>query len=357
VRSSGSFPDPYLPEICAQPDALRRAADALAEQLGVLREIAKIASRQMRLVFTGMGSSHDACFPAVNELAARGILALHVDAAELLYFRSRLLTSETLLTIVSQSGESAEIVHLADDLRARPSRPVILSVTNGLTNQLAERADLRLDTRAGVEIAPSTITFGASLVQLALIAKVLAGDDSPGACVEVRESVHLAAAGVEVMLADKDAVSERVASVLRAREMIALLGRGPARATAEMGALTLKECGFVAEGFEAATFRHGPFELAGRGLGAVVIATEPETHSLDSGLAADLVEAGAGVVVLSAEGTAPDGAVGVGVASIDRLLSPAVSIVPIQLAAHRLAVAAGRIPGGFTVASKVTTRE
>jgi glutamine---fructose-6-phosphate transaminase (isomerizing) len=322
-----------------------------------MQEIAKIASRQTRFVFTGMGSSHDACFPAVNELAALGILALHVDAAELLYFRSRLLTSETLLIIVSQSGESAEVVHLADGLRARPSGPVIVSVTNGLTNRLAERADLRLDTRAGVEIAPSTITFEASLVQLAVIAKVLAGADAPGACVEVHETGYLAAAGVEAILADREGVSERVASVLQARDMIALVGRGPARATAEMGALTLKECGVVAEGFEAAAFRHGPFELAGRGLGAVVVATEPETRALDLGLAVDLVQAGAGVVVLSADGTAPDGAVAVGLASIDGSLSPAVSIVPIQLAAHRLAVDAGRIPGGYTVASKVTTRE
>ena len=43
--------------------------------------------------------------------------------------------------------------------------------------------------------------------------------------------------------------------------------------------------------------------------------------------------------------------------SVDRLLSSAVSIVPIQLLAWRLANARGRVPGAYTRASKVTTRE
>jgi glucosamine--fructose-6-phosphate aminotransferase (isomerizing) len=349
--------DPYMPEICAQPGALRRAAEALPEQVEVLREIGELIERRPRLVFTGMGSSHDACYPAVNELASRGLGALHVNAAELLHFRSRLLTDETLLVIVSQSGESAEAVHLADDLRARPSAPVIVSVTNGTTNGLAERAHLRLDTRAGVEVAPSSMTFAASLVQLAAVAKVSAGDDPSDACAEVGETAQLAAAGVEALLAAKDELAHRLAGVLGARAMIAAVGRGSARAAAEMGALTLQECGVVAEGFEAAAFRHGPVELAGPKLGAIIVATEPGTLPFELGLADDLVRAGAGVVVLSADGTAPEGAVVVELAPIDPSLSPAVSIVPIQLTAHRLAADAGRVPGGLTVASKVTTRE
>jgi glucosamine--fructose-6-phosphate aminotransferase (isomerizing) len=124
-----------------------------------------------------------------------------------------------------------------------------------------------------------------------------------------------------------------------------------------MGALTLKECGVTAESYETAAFRHGPFELAGPGLGAVVVATEPETRSLDIGLAADLVGTGASVVVVSSEGDVPEGALAVRIPPVDRLLSPAVSIVPIQLLAWRLANARGRIPGVYTRASKVTTRE
>ena len=63
-------------------------------------------------MFTGMGSSRPAS--GVNELAARGVPALHVDAAGAPAFRTNALSSDTVLVVVSQSGESAEIVHLAD---------------------------------------------------------------------------------------------------------------------------------------------------------------------------------------------------------------------------------------------------
>ena len=65
---------------------MRRAAAALVDQRDELeRPEASDAART--IVFTGMGGSYDACYPAVNDLAARGVPALLVDAAELLHFR------------------------------------------------------------------------------------------------------------------------------------------------------------------------------------------------------------------------------------------------------------------------------
>lgn len=64
----------------------------------------------------------------------------------------------------------------------------------------------------------------------------------------------------------------------------------------------------MAESLESAAFRHGPFELAGRGLAAIVLATEPETRSLDLSLSRDLVDAGASVLVVTPDGDAPKGA-------------------------------------------------
>ncbi|MGH2635666.1 MAG: SIS domain-containing protein, partial [Actinomycetota bacterium] len=166
-----------------------------------------------------------------------------------------------------------------------------------------------------------------------------------------------AASAAELLLEDAAGLGERLAEAVLDRGVVAVLGRGPARAAAEMGALTLKESGVMAESFATAAFRHGPFELAGPDLAAVVIATEPETRALDLGVASDLVRAGASVVVLGPDGSAPDGALGVPIPPVDRLLGSAVSIVPIQLLAWRLAIERGRTPGVYTRASKVTTRE
>jgi glutamine---fructose-6-phosphate transaminase (isomerizing) len=351
----GKFPDSFLAEIAGQPDALRRAARALTEQLDTIGGVRDAGRRGGGVVFTGMGGSYDACYPAVNELAVHGVLALQIDAAELLHFRTHVLSAATVLVIVSQSGQSAEVVRLLDAIEDRAERPVVLSVTNGLANPLAERADLRLDTRAGTEQGPSTMTFAASLVQLAAIGGALTGRSDVDPVERARRAAREASDAVETVLED-ETLAARIADVAD-RETLALLARGPARAAAEMGALTLKECGVAAESYETAAFRHGPFELAGPALGAIILATEPETLALDLGFAADLVETDASAVVLSSRGDVPHGALGVRIPSVDRLVSSAVSIVPIQLLAWRLANARGRVPGAYTRASKVTTRE
>jgi glutamine---fructose-6-phosphate transaminase (isomerizing) len=355
VQSLRKFPDPFLDEVHRQPDAVRVAADGLPRQLDALGALPK---RDV-LLFTGMGASYHACYPAVNELAARGIPALPVDTAELLHFRRPLLSAGALVVAVSQSGESAEVVRLAEEIRAMRSehRPFLIAVTNGAANRLAVLADAAIDTLVGLEEGPSTMTFAASLVALAGLALVLAGEDSRTAGERTARTAHEAARTAERVLSGAEERADELLRWHRGREVTVLLGRGPARAASEMGALVLKEAaGVPAEALEAAQFRHGPLELAGPALAAVVMATEPETLALDLSLAGDLVETGAAVLVVSSE-PAPSGALWVGMDRLDRTLAPAVSVIPTQLLAWRLAVERGRTPGVLTRATKVTTRE
>ncbi|MGE5459413.1 MAG: SIS domain-containing protein [Solirubrobacterales bacterium] len=357
MKSLGNFPDPFLAEIAAQPDAIRRAAAALVDQRDVLDRIREAASTARTIVFTGMGSSYDACYPAVNDLAGRGVPSLLVDSAELLHFRRPILTAQTLVVILSQSGESAEIVRLATEISKQRTRPFVVSITNGLDNDLAHRADIRLDTWAGVETGPSTKTFAAAMTTLAGLAGLLAGSEVGTAIDRTRTAAEGAALAAERLLDDPEASADRLAEQMSGREAMVVLGRGPARAAAEMGALTLKESGVMAESLESAMFRHGPLELAGPGMSAIVLATEPETRRLDLALAADLVQAGAATLVITPDGEQPKGSYAVATGYLDRALVSAVSIVPVQLLAWKLATEAGRTPGAYTRASKVTTRE
>ena len=357
MRSLEGFSDRFLAEIVAQPDAMRRAAAALVDQREHLDRVREAADNARTIVFTGMGSSYDACYPAVNDLAGRGTASLLVDAAELLHFRRPILNAQTLAVIVSQSGESAEIVRLVNELAKQRARPFVVSLTNGLDNDLAKRADVRLDTWAGDEQGPSTMTFAAAMSTLSGLAWLLAGDSVDTAVDRTRTAAEGAALSAERLLEDPLAFAEDLETWHANRAVTVLVGRGPARAATEMGALILKESGVMAESFEAGAFRHGPLELAGPDMGAIVMATEPETRRLDLGLAADLVETGANVLVITPDGEAPKGARAVSTGYLDRALVSAVSIVPIQLLAWRLAQSRGRRPGEYTRASKVTKSE
>jgi len=352
VKSLGNFPDPFIAEIAGQPDALRRAAAAAIRQDAALSEAATVATRRT-LLFAGMGSSYDSCYPAVSDLAEAGVPALMLDAAELLHFRLAILGPEDLLVLVSQSGESAETVAVAQALRSRRQPPTIVSITNGLGNALSELADVALDTDAGEETGPSTMTFAASLVLLAALVRSITGV----AGASIAGSAELAATSVERLVEQED-LPPRLAAWHGGRATTVILGRGAARAAAEMGALTLKEAvGIGVESLQAAQFRHGPLELAGPDLAAIVIATEPETAELDLGLAADLCRLGAAVLVIGATDAGLSGVETVAIGALDRLLAPAASIVPVQLLAWTLAAAHGRTPGTYVHAKKVTTRE
>jgi len=356
VKSLGNFPDPFLAEIAGQPDALRRAAAGLADQRETLLEAAGLAGRG-NLVLTGMGSSYDACYPAATALAGAGVPAIMVDAAELLHFRLAMIGDGDLLVLTSQSGESAEVVHAAERLRARRRPPKMVAVTNGTSNRLAGLADVVLDSCAGQEEGPSTMTFAASLVTLAALAKAVTGEPIDGV---VEHLAREAAAGAQAIhdLVDRPELADRLVAWHGGRPVTVVLGRGAARAAAEMAALTLKEAvGMPAESLQAAQFRHGPLELAGPNLAAIVVATEAETVALDLALAEDLVRLGSAVLAISSDGRGPEGSLTLSVGGLDALVAPAVSVVPAQLLGWRLASLNGRQPGAYVHASKVTTRE
>jgi glucosamine--fructose-6-phosphate aminotransferase (isomerizing) len=295
---------------------------------------------------------------------------VHVDSAELLHFGMPLLRRDTLLVAVSQSGESAEVVRLANEAADLQGSPFILAVTNG-GGSLSRSCDAWLDTRVGDETGPSTMTFTGSLVLLYLVALILAdilalpqprSADVDANLAGSLGAVHRDASGAAdaaQSLLGRTSLIEELGEWLSDRRSFVLLGRGSSRAAAEMGALTIKEAaGFPAESLQTAQFRHGPLELAGPDLAAMVIATEPKTRDLDVGLAEDLAGFGAAVALVT-EDPSHDipGVFTIGIEPTATPLSPAVSVIPAQLLAWRLAIAGGREPGSFMRASKVTTRE
>lgn len=237
-------------------------------------------------------------------------------------------------------------------------RPLVVSITNGRENPLAEAADISLDTRTGPEEGPTTMTFGATLVVLAAVAGVLAGQPLREVVREVAEMTDRAAAAVGTLLDGHEELADRLVGWWGQRPTVILLGRGTARAASETGALLLKEAARLpAEALESGQFRHGPVELAGPDLAAAIVATEPNTERLDIGIAADLARAGAGVLVAGRTWGAPAGSQQVPLTDVGRALSAALAVVPFQLFAWRLALRGSRRPGSFAIGSKVTTRE
>ena len=359
-RASVTESDPFLAEIGSQPEAIRRAARALTEQTERLQQLTDRRPGGS-LVLTGMGSSYDAGHVAVTMLAEGGQRTTLVNAAELLHFQLAMLDATTTLVVVSQSGRSVEIVRLLERLAERPARPFVVAITNGLDNPLAEGADVALDTAAGDELGPSTMTFATSLVALDAVSRVLA--DGPGAGVaEIVRQVGLdaqgAAAAAEDLLSERTVVTKTMVDWSDDRPHLVILGRGVSRATADMAALTVKEvAGASAEALVAADFRHGPLELIDTDLAVAFVTLESSTDRIDRSFAAELCGGPASVVVIGQDRDPRSPARSIAIGRVDRRLAPAVALIPFQLLARELAIARGRQPGQFSLASKITIRE
>ncbi|MSZ59553.1 MAG: glutamine--fructose-6-phosphate aminotransferase, partial [Actinobacteria bacterium] len=105
---------PYFADIQAQPEAVQKlvSAGVPSATRSLLDEMANFD----RIILTGMGSSLNALYPSYLRLVSAGFPVWHEDTAELLINIKGRIKGKTLFWIASQSGESAEVVQLLNEL-------------------------------------------------------------------------------------------------------------------------------------------------------------------------------------------------------------------------------------------------
>jgi glucosamine--fructose-6-phosphate aminotransferase (isomerizing) len=203
------------------------------------------------------------------------------------------------------------------------------------------------------------MTFAATLVGLDALGRLLLTRDRAAAVVdEVTRAAGDAALAIDRLTQDRPALIDAVTGWADGRRTLVIVGRGVGRAASDMASLTLKEvAGVAAESMITADFRHGPLELVGPDLAIAFICVERETDAIDRAFAAELGRGPTSVLVVEESADAPAGVRSIVIGPVAGSLAPAVAVVPFQLLARELAIAAGRRPGAFRHASKVTTTE
>jgi glucosamine--fructose-6-phosphate aminotransferase (isomerizing) len=344
---------PMLDNILAQPTSHRGVLTLQQENATLSAAAEKIRKAQGQIIFTGMGGSLFATLPAVSRLAQQGYPAQAIESAELLHYGSATLRAADVGVVVSRSGGSIEPVLLAEKMRR--AGMTVVGVTNVPDSNLEKIADVTvpIGSQADKLIAVQTYT-GTVLALLLLAEEVLTG-----------ESAQL---GDECGAA-LPALSAHIDECLRASEdwqqwlmsgPLYLLGRGPALASVHEGALLLHETAKTAAvGMSSGQFRHGPAEILSPDFRAVVFGAPPITRSLDRSLADDLFSTGAQArwIGPAAEDSHSHAPSLVPWPEISPLLAPLFEIVPLQVAAYRLALWRGITPGDFRFVTEVTASE
>src|ERR1700754_499779 len=248
-----------------------------------------------RIILTGMGSSHYAALPSWRRLVAAGQPAWWIDSGQLLD-SPQLITDDTLLIATSQSGASGEIVALLKLLDQISVSCTIIGLTNDVESPLATDADCTLQLRSGPEATVSTKSYLNTLAAQNLVSSLLLNADSNeiGDTVELVEHLKLPAIMSQVAAEFVDARDPRLVFV----------GYQDHAATAMYAGLITKEAAKIpAEGYIGGEFRHGPVELAGPGLTAVVFGGHNGTENTSLiRLTRDLFASGSTVLVVGGAG-------------------------------------------------------
>ena len=266
----------YLDDILDQP----RALDATLASLDTSQPLLDLSQRLSegkfhRIVLTGMGSSFHALHPLNLQLISHGFTALMVETSELIHYKSRFFDPKTLIVAVSQSGQSAEMVRLAEVNRKRSA---VIAVTNTPQSPLVGHATAALLTHAGREFSVSCKTYVTALMVLKFLGDVLCQRDPKQSR---RELKSVAPSSAEYLTRWRDHV-EVLANKLRSIRHLFFVGRGDSLAAVGTGALIVKESDhFHAEGMSSAAFRHGPFEMLSADTFVVVFSGDNKTRDLN----------------------------------------------------------------------------
>jgi glucosamine--fructose-6-phosphate aminotransferase (isomerizing) len=338
----------YLGDILEQPRALESTLSGLDNSKALLTLAQRLnRGRFHRIVLTGMGASFHALHPINLELISHGFTALMVETSELIHYKSRFFDPKTLIVAVSQSGQSAEMVRLIQMNRRRSS---VIAVTNTETSPLAKHASAVVLTQSGEEFSVSCKTYVTALMALKWLGDVLCERDVQHS----RRDLRGASPAVASYLADWKDYVRSLGDRLEGIRHLFVVGRGASLAAVGTGGLIVKEAAqFHAEGMSSAAFRHGPLEMLGEEMFVLVFSGDAKTRVLNQRLLSDIREQG-GNGELAGDGASLEC---FRLAAHSPGIRPILEILPIQMITLALAACAGREPGKFKVATKVTTTE
>jgi glucosamine--fructose-6-phosphate aminotransferase (isomerizing) len=342
-----------MDEVCGQPAALAGLRKFYASPGAIPKALRKFAAPwPPTVIFTGMGSSLFAGYPAQAFLSSLGIRALAWETAELVHHHLRTLKPDTLLVAVSQSGETAEILTLLDSL---PKKFSVVAIVNAENSTLARRATMMLPMMAGPQASVSTRTYMCAVAALMYLSHAIAGKPSR----RLTSTISRVVEAQEQILERRTITTPAVAEFFGDPPYVSLMARGADLATAYQGAQMFKEVSrLAAEPTSAAQFRHGPIEILNPAHRYVLFARQGKTGAFVLKLAQDIQSHGGRVLLLTDlpfEDRANTRVIPVEPIALG--LGTQVDILHMQLLAHAIALRARPEPGEFWIAERVTRDE
>ncbi len=367
----------FLEEILSQGMALNRTRNYIADNFdNVFRPIRNLImdGKISRFIFTGMGSSFFCSYVPLYMLKQKGFNVEMLEAGEFLLHglpeNNDLTFANTCIVLISQSGESGEVVKLLQKINSSKSKPMTIGVTNAPNSYLANHSDIQLYLNAGKEETVTSKTYVCSILILYFLARSIMTQNLSlvNEFKEVDELINLSSS----LLQSNPSLEKIMQPVQGVNELFGIdydfmqiLARGPSLATAHQAALNFKEIVKInSEATSISTFRHGEIECLTEESKLIIISSSDRDHILNNRFIRNLIEKwrfgnifyittqnlglideeirnNPKIIIYSAK-------------TGNHFLAPVIEIILIQLMVYNTALKRGLSPGVFRFTQKIT---
>ncbi len=346
AAEKGGYETFMLKEIHEQPDAVRETiGDRIRGGRLVLEDfgLGDVEMQNLRrMVVLACGTAYHAGVVGRYLVEEWARLPCEPDIASEWRYRNPVLSRDTLVVAISQSGETADT--LAAMSLAREKGAHTVAITNMMGTQITREADSVLYTRAGLEMGvAATKTFTAQVTLLTLLALRLAEVRKtlePYAVASLTEEVERLPSQIEEFLAGAHPIDE-VAQRHHQKPFFLYLGRHVGLPVCLEGALKLKEISYIpTEAYSAGEMKHGPIALLDEETPVVCIATDSHVYDKMVSNIQEVKARGAQVIAIATDGNEDIQHHADDVIFVPRthaFLQPIVATLPLQLLAYRIA--------------------
>jgi glucosamine--fructose-6-phosphate aminotransferase (isomerizing) len=346
AAEKGGFETFMLKEIYEQPDAIEetigdRIRHGRLELEGLGLDDEEIRNLR-RIVIVACGTAYHSGVVARYAIEEWARVPVEHDIASEWRYRNPVLSRDTLVVGITQSGETADT--LAAMRVARDSRAHTLAITNMMGTQVTRDVDAVLYTRAGIEMgvaATKTFTSQVSLLYLLALKLAQVRKSLPEGEIErLLDEVHQLPAKMAEFLRGSHPIDE-VAERHFDKPFFLYLGRNVGLPVCLEGALKLKEISYIpTEAYSAGEMKHGPIALLDDHTPVVCVATDSHVYDKVVSNIQEVRARGANVIAIATDGNediqhhADDV---IYVPRTNELVQAVLAVVPLQLLAYKIA--------------------
>ena len=348
----GGFEHFMLKEIYEQPKAIadslrgRMSASGGWIRLGGLNEYTARINKADRFLIIACGTSWHSGLIGEYLIEDLARVPVEVEYASEFRYRNPIINESDVVLAISQSGETADT--LAAIELAKEHRALIYGICNVIGSSIARTSNAGSYTHAGPEIGvASTKAFCTQISIITLIALQIASQKGTIPTSKLREILYELEnipKKIEETL-ELDAQIKEIAAIYKDATNFLYLGRGYNFPVALEGALKLKEISYIhAEGYPAAEMKHGPIALIDENMPVVFLATNKSAYDKIVSNVQEVKARKGRIIAVVTKGDTQIRALAdhiIEVPETEEILSPLITIVPLQLLAYHIAIMRG----------------